>query len=105
MAKYLFVYHGGGEPSTPRDARKITRRWNNWFVSMGYAVGDGGNPVGLWTTVHPDGSVTNDGNGNPASGYSMIDAASDEDATEKARRCPILETGGTVDIAPICEPM
>jgi hypothetical protein len=35
MAKYLFVYHGGGEPSTPRDARKITRRWNNWFVSMG----------------------------------------------------------------------
>ena len=41
MAKYLFVYHGGGEPSTPRDARKITRRWNNWFVSMGYAeLGD-----------------------------------------------------------------
>ena len=54
MAKYLFVYHGGSKPVNPRDGRKITRRWNNWFVSMGYAVGDGGNPVGLWTTVHPD---------------------------------------------------
>jgi hypothetical protein len=49
--------------------------------------------------VHLDGSVTNDRRGTPTSGYSMIDASSDEDATAKARRCPIPESGGTVEIA------
>ena len=69
MAKYLFVYHGGGDnPETEEEVAKILDDWGNWFGSMGAAVIDGGNPVGGSSTVNPDGSVTADGGANPATG-------------------------------------
>ncbi|MDH3533033.1 MAG: hypothetical protein OEO82_08890, partial [Gammaproteobacteria bacterium] len=71
----------------------------SWFGSMGAAVVDGGNPVGVSSTVHSDGSVTADGGSNPASGYSLIEADGDEDAIAKAKACPILAAGGSVEVA------
>jgi hypothetical protein len=66
---------------------------------MGSAVVDGGNPVGQSSTVHPDGKVTNDGGSNPASGYSLIEASSLEDAIAKAKGCPILQAKGSIEVA------
>src|SRR5262245_38119213 len=101
MAKYLFVYHGGGKaPSGPAEAKKIMDAWGAWFGSLGSAVIDGGNPVGKSTTVRPDGSIANDGGANPVSGYSLIEAPTLEDAHRKARNCPILAAGGSIEIAP-----
>jgi hypothetical protein len=60
---------------------------------------DGGNPVGESTTVNPDGSVSNNGGANPASGYSLIEAADLDDALAKAKGCPILESGGSIEVA------
>ena len=71
--------------------------WGNWFGSMGAAVIDGGNPVGNSSTVKSDGSLAAGGGANPASGYSLIEASSLEDA--KASGCPILKAGGTIEIA------
>ena len=99
MPKYLFVYHGGENPETEEEVAKVLDDWGNWMGGMGAAVIDGGNPVGMATTVHPDGSVTNDGGPNPATGYGLFEAADLDDAIAKAKGCPILEANGSVELA------
>ena len=73
--------------------------WGAWFGSMGAAVIDGGNPIGPSSTVNPDGSLVSGGGANPASGYSLIEASSLADAHMKAKGCPILKVGGTIEVA------
>ncbi len=99
MAKYLFVYHGGGKPSNPADGKKAMDAWGAWFGSLGAAVIDGGNPVGKSSTVKSDGSLVDGGGANPTSGYSLIEASSLADAHKKAKGCPLLLVGGTIEIA------
>ncbi len=99
MAKYLFVYHGGKHPETKEEQAQVMDAWGQWFGSMGGDVVDGGNPVGPSSTVKSDGSVASDGGANPASGYSLIEAPDLDDALGKAKRCPILQAGGTVEVA------
>ena len=84
MAKYLFVYHGGENPETDEEIAQVMDEWGSWFGTMGAAVIDGGNPVGLSSTVNPDGSVTDNGGANPATGYSLIEAGDLDDAIAKA---------------------
>ena len=52
--------------------------------------------MGKSSTVHPDGTVTDDGGSNPASGYSLIEASDLDDAIAKAKGCP---HNGTIEIA------
>ena len=99
MAKYLFVYHGGKHPSNATEAKKVMDAWGAWFGSLGAAVIDGGNPVGKSSTVKSDGSLADGGGANPASGYSLIEASGLEDAHKKAKGCPLLAAGGTIEIA------
>lgn len=99
MAKYLFVYHGGKQPETEDEVAAVMDAWGNWLGGMGAAVIDGGNPVGLSSTVNPDGSVTDNGGSNPASGYGLIEASDIDDALAKAKGCPILQSGGSVELA------
>src|SRR5271156_208714 len=99
MAKFLFVYHGGKPATDPSEMKAIMDAWGAWFGSLGAAVIDGGNPVGASSTVRSDGSLISGGGANPASGYSLISASSLEDAHSKARGCPLLKSGGTIEIA------
>jgi hypothetical protein len=99
MAKYLFVYPGGSHPETEAEVAAVLDAWGNWFGGMGSAVVDGGNPVGKSSTVNSDGSVVSNGGSNPASGYSLIEASSLNDAIAKAKKCPILAAGGSVELA------
>ena len=99
MAKYLFVYHGGSHPETKEETKQVMDAWGAWFESMGSDVVDGGNPVGISTTVNSDGSVVNNGGANPASGYSLIEASDLDDAVAKAKHCPVLAAGGSVELA------
>lgn len=99
MAKFLFVYHGGSKPENEADVAAVMDAWGQWFGSMGAAVVDGGNPVGMSSTVNSNGSVSSDGGSNPASGYSLIEAANVEAATSMAKGCPILAAGGSVEVA------
>jgi hypothetical protein len=66
---------------------------------MGNAVVDGGNPVGMSSTVQSNGSVKSDGGSNPVSGYSLVEASDLDDALGKAKACPILAAGGSVEVA------
>ncbi len=99
MAKYLFIYHGGEHPETEEETAEVLDAWGNWLGSMGAAVIDGGNPVGMSSTVNPDGSVTDNGGANPASGYGLIEASGLDDAVAKAKGCPILQAGGSIELA------
>lgn len=99
MAKFVFIYHGGSVPTNPEDGKKVHDAWGAWFGSMGAAVIDGGNPVGKSSTVKADGSLISGGGANPISGYSLIEASTLEDAHKKAKGCPLLKAGGTIEIA------
>lgn len=99
MAKFLFVYHGGGMPETDADKARVMDAWGQWMGGMGAALVDGGNPVGQSYTVSGKGEVADNGGANPASGYSLVEAASLQDALAHAKGCPILESGGSVEVA------
>jgi len=99
MAKYLFVYHGGKDPESEAELVEVADAWGAWLGSMGAAVIDGGNPVGMSSTINPDGSVTDNGGSNPASGYGLFEAPDLDDAIAKGRACPVLAAGGSIEIA------
>ncbi len=48
-------------------------------------------------TISSDGSVTTSST-SPLTGYTIITAESLADATEKAKGCPVLATGGCVEV-------
>lgn len=102
MSKYLFVYHGGGMPESEEDQARVMQAWQDWMGAHGSAIIDGGAPVGMSQTVSSAGVAANGGS-NPASGYGIFEAADDAAAAEIARGCPIIEGGGTVEVAQIHE--
>ncbi len=99
MSKFVFIYHGGGAPEPGTSPEDIMAAWGNWFGSLGEAVIDGGNPFGDAKTVSPGGTASAGGGANPATGYSLVNAANLDAAVELAKGCPILSAGGTVEVA------
>ncbi|HLF43161.1 MAG TPA: hypothetical protein VJA46_06495 [Acidimicrobiia bacterium] len=99
MAKYLFVYHGGGAPESEEEGAAVMQAWNDWFGSLGAAVVDAGNPIGASATIGADGSFTQGGGANPVTGYSVISADSLDAALVLAKTCPQLASGGTIEVA------
>ncbi|MVA96331.1 hypothetical protein GN330_03605 [Nitratireductor sp. CAU 1489] len=99
MPKFLYVYHGGSVPETEEEGKKVMQAWMDWMGSLGDAIVDGGNPVGMSKTVMPGGKVADDGGANPTSGYSLVNAADMDDALAKAKGCPILDAGGSIEVA------
>ena len=99
MAKFVFAYHGGSAPKTSEAVKKQMDAWGAWFGCLGAAVTDAGNPVGKSSTVKSDGTLVEGGGANPISGYSLIEASSLADAHKKAKGCPLLKSGGSIEIA------
>jgi len=92
MAKFVLAYRGGAMAETEAEQEAAMQAWGGWFGSLGEAVVDGGNPFGASTSV---------GGGEAASGltgYSIIEAASLDAATDLAGGCPVLQSGGSVDV-------
>jgi len=98
MPQFVFAYHGGSMPETPEEGEAEMAKWGAWFGAMGSAVVDGGAPVGMSKTVSKSGTA-GDGGSNPLSGYSVISAVDIDAACEVAKGCPILERGGSVEVA------
>lgn len=102
MAKFIFVYHGGGIPETKEAQEAAMAAWGGFMEKHAASFTDGGNPVGKSKTVGANG-VEDNGGANPASGYAFVEAASIEDACAIAVECPIITDGGSVEVAPIVE--
>ncbi|MFT5005664.1 MAG: hypothetical protein ACI8YI_001277 [Paracoccaceae bacterium] len=98
MAKFLYVYHGGKAPSSPEEGQKVMQEWMAWCASLGDAVADSGNPLGMSKTVSPTG-IADDGGANPVSGYSLVNAADIDTAVAMVQNCPMLADGGSVEVA------
>jgi hypothetical protein len=104
VAKFLLNYHGGGLAPTPEEQAKSMAAWNAWFGQLGAALVDGGNPVGATKTVRADGSVA-DGASAASTGYSIIQVDSIDEAVKASQMCPVLATGGSVEVGQLLEIM
>lgn len=102
MAKFIFAYHGSSAPETPEDQERVMAAWGAWFGKIGPALADPGNPVGLSKTVSASG-VAEGGGPNPLSGYTVVNADDIDAACAMAKGCPIIDDGGSVEVAEIHE--
>ena len=96
MAKFVFAYRGGGMAETPEAQQKAMDEWTAWFSVLGADVIDGGNPFGASATVSASG-VSQSG-ASALTGYSIISADDLAAASEKAKGCPGLAEGVTVEV-------
>jgi hypothetical protein len=99
MAKYLLLYGSGKMPETPDEQAAVMKAWDAWFSELGAAVVDPGNPFTIGGTpkrVGSDGSIGD--TQSPASGYSIIEADSLDDAAKKATGCPVLQGGADITV-------
>lgn len=103
MPKYLLAYHGGGMPETPEEGAAVMAAWGAWMGGLGEALLDPGNPTGPAVTIAADGSASPGGGANPVTGYSLLDAESLDAAAALAAGCPILASGGSVEVCQTLE--
>jgi hypothetical protein len=96
MANYLLAYKGGSMAETPEAQEAAMQAWGEWFGTLGSAVVDMGAPFGSSTAVQSDGSTGTAGAG--LSGYSVLQADSLELAAKLAGGCPVLNSGGSVEV-------
>ncbi|MGC2375450.1 MAG: hypothetical protein WA484_16415 [Solirubrobacteraceae bacterium] len=95
MANYLLAYTGGGMAQTDAEREAAMATWGAWFGKLGPAVVEAGNPVGASTSVSASG---NGAAGSGLTGYSVITADSLDAAAALVTDCPILASGGKVDV-------
>jgi len=97
MAKFVLAYTGGSTPASPEEQQAVMEAWMGWFGSLGDVVVDMGNPFGSACSVAADGAVR-DGAKGGLTGYSIIEAADLADAAAKAKGCPVLGSGGGIEV-------
>lgn len=98
MAHYFIGYHGGEPPETPEEGKALMAKWLAWTKDLGEAMINPGTPLGGTQTVFSD--KVEDSNANVLMGFSIVDAASMEDAKEIARKCPhLLMRGASLQVA------
>ena len=107
MNEFVFLYRGGERASSPEQVQQILQKWVAWFQSIAAKdrLVDRGQPL------DPGGKVVNakksvvDGPFAEAKdlvgGYSLVKAASIEEAAELAKGCSLLERGGQVEVRPV----
>ena len=107
MAKFLFVYRGGGDAMakmTPEQMQQNMQKWEKWIgegVHKGWMLdpGDGLTKEGCVVNAK---KVVTDGpfveSKEIVGGFSIVQADSLEAAAQLAKGCPGLRTGGTVEV-------
>ena len=96
MAKFQYLYTGGQMAETPEAQEEQMQAWTAWFGTLGDSVADMGNAFGASSTV-TNGSAS-DGGASKLGGYSIINAESLGEAAKKADGCPVLRSGGSVEV-------
>ena len=98
MSDFVLLYRGGGQPESDEERKAVMDAWTAWFGQLGSAIKDGGNPFAETARhLRSDGSVGDVG-GNKATGYSILQADSLDEAASLAKGCPILDDGGAVEV-------
>jgi hypothetical protein len=110
MANFLFVYRGDEEAYqklSPDEIQRIMQKWTNW-IGEGFQKGwmvDAGDALTTEGRVVNAKKVVTDGPFVEAKemvgGYSVVRADTIDAAAEFAKGCPILLTGGKVEVRPL----
>ena len=99
MADYLLLYAGGKMPESEEEQATVMKAWDGWMHELGDSLKDGGNPFTPQAkTISSSGEVSDGAMGSAASGYSIITADSLDEATEKAKGCPVLQGGANITV-------
>ena len=96
MTRFVYLYSGGEIAETPEAQAESIHVWNARLGALSDAVVDIGNPFGAASTVTAGGATT--GGASKLGGYSIVEAASLDDAASKAGGCPVLTTGGSLEV-------
>jgi hypothetical protein len=97
MGKYLLAYRGGGVAESEAERDAAMAAWGAWFTALGSAVADMGAPFAGSAAVTKDGAVSA-GGAAELTGYSVLEAESLSAATDYAKSCPLLASGGSIDV-------
>jgi hypothetical protein len=99
MANFVLLYTGGSAGMTEAERGKAMEQWGAWFGKLGDKIVDAGNPFSPHAKNVADGGAVHEGAiGTPATGYSILKADSLDAATELARGCPVLQSGGKITV-------
>jgi hypothetical protein len=99
MAKYVLLYIGGGMPETEEETAAVMKAWEVWYGKLGASVVDPGNPfTPAAKSVSSDGKIGDGPAGTMASGYTILEAGSLDEAAKMAQSCPVLAGGAQISI-------
>lgn len=106
MANFVLLYTGGSAGTSPAEREKVMQQWGAWFGKLGDKVVDAGNPFAAHAKSLSNGSAHDGAVQNPpATGYSIVKADSLNAATELAKGCPVLQSGGKITVYEITPAM
>ncbi len=110
MKEFLLLFRNSTDPEatrSPEQMQVIMQEWMDWFGSIAAQnkLVDKGNRLGKQGKTIKPGNIVTDGPyieiKEMVGGYTMIRAASLEEATAIAGGCPILKVGGFVEVRDI----
>jgi hypothetical protein len=110
MAKFLFVYRSARErrgTMTPEEMQQVLQKWTDWIgegLQKGWML-DPGDALKAEGRVVNAKKVVTDGpfveTKDIVGGFSIVQADTLDGAAELAKGCPMLTTGGTVEVRPL----
>lgn len=95
MKKFLYLYFGGNPPKSAEEGKAVMADWMAYFGKMGDRIADGGAPIGPQKSVAGKHDVR-------VSGYSIVNAASLDEAVKLTDGHPHIKAGGSIEV---CETM
>jgi hypothetical protein len=99
MAHYVLLYSGGTMPESEAERAGVMQVWQAWYDELGPDLVDPGLPFTPEArTIASDGTVHDGSVGTMASGYSIIQADSIEEAVILAKDCPVLKGGAEISV-------
>ncbi len=93
MSKFIYIYKGPATPTdqfTPEQGEKETAAWGAWMGRIGSALAEVGAPFAGGTALVDDGSTAAAAD---LTGYSVVEAASLDEAKALAEGHPFLSEG------------
>src|SRR3954451_1860644 len=97
MSTYVLAYTGGSLAETPEAQAEAMAAWGAWLGGLGDALVDAGNPFGPSAQIASDGAGSQ-GGASGLTGYSILTADNLDAATTQTKGCPVLASGGSVEI-------
>lgn len=105
MPKYLLIYRDSAEPGpqpSPEEMQEFLKMWDVWFRQFDKKIVDPGDGLLPTGRVLKAGGVVADGpyveTKEMIGGFSVVEAASYDEAVEVAKHCPIALTGAPIEI-------